>query len=223
MLGLFAFFYGVVHLSCYVTFDKVFDIERDRQGHRQAALHHRRLRGAGADDAARGHLHQGLDPPLGGMNWNRLHMADLPDRHPRRAALLVAGEARHHLAAGLRRDPGGAARLPRLAEAAPARGAPGGAQRRGLTRPRSRAGAAPPRSRHKAARWQGFVHAKALCCGEPPSSGCSPCACRSSLLSSSSRRRSWPLQRSPRTPAREKPAKAAAPEPGRAGGERLPS
>jgi sulfoxide reductase heme-binding subunit YedZ len=27
MLGLFAFFYGVVHLGCYLTFDKLFDVE----------------------------------------------------------------------------------------------------------------------------------------------------------------------------------------------------
>ena len=65
MLGLFAFFYGTLHLLTYVVLDQFFAWHVHPAGHRQAALHHRRVRGVRPDGAAGAHLHVGHDPAAG--------------------------------------------------------------------------------------------------------------------------------------------------------------
>ena len=43
MLGLYAFFYGVVHLSSYVSFDHVFDVAEILKDIVKRPVHHRRV------------------------------------------------------------------------------------------------------------------------------------------------------------------------------------
>ena len=45
MLGLFAFFYGCLHFITWIWLDKFFDLPRDAEGRRQAAVHHGRIHG----------------------------------------------------------------------------------------------------------------------------------------------------------------------------------
>ena len=58
MLGLFVYFYVVLHLLSYSWFDMGFDVAGDRQGHHQAAVHPGGVFGLRAADAAGGHLVQ---------------------------------------------------------------------------------------------------------------------------------------------------------------------
>ncbi len=78
MLGLFAFFYGVVHLSCYVTFDKVFDIgeiAKDivKRPYITVGFAALVLMTPLAITSTKGWIRR-----MGGMNWNRLHMLIYP-------------------------------------------------------------------------------------------------------------------------------------------------
>ena len=45
MIGLFAFFYGRLHFMTYFWLDKFFDLARNAEGRRQAAVHHGGLHG----------------------------------------------------------------------------------------------------------------------------------------------------------------------------------
>jgi methionine sulfoxide reductase heme-binding subunit len=78
MLGLFAFFYGVVHLSCYVTFDKVFDlgeIGRDilKRPYITVGFTALVLMTPLAVTSTKGWIRR-----LGGPAWNRLHQLIYP-------------------------------------------------------------------------------------------------------------------------------------------------
>ena len=108
MLGLFAFFYGCLHLMTWVGFDKFFDL-------------HEML----ADVAKRRFITMGmlgflLMLPLAltsttasirrlGKNWRQTASADLRERAGGGDSLLVAGQIRHSPAVALWRDPDGAA------------------------------------------------------------------------------------------------------------------
>ena len=56
MLGLVAFLYVCLHFAVYLGVDQFFDFAADREGHRQAQVHHRRVRGVPAADSAGHHL-----------------------------------------------------------------------------------------------------------------------------------------------------------------------
>jgi sulfoxide reductase heme-binding subunit YedZ len=78
MLGLFAFFYGVVHLACYVSFDRVFDlgeIAKDivKRPYITVGFAALVLMTPLAVTSTKGWIRR-----LGGQNWNRLHMAIYP-------------------------------------------------------------------------------------------------------------------------------------------------
>lgn len=78
MLGNFAFFYGVVHLSCYVTFDKVFDlgeIAKDivKRPYITVGFAALVLMTPLAVTSTKGWIRR-----LGGPAWNRLHQLIYP-------------------------------------------------------------------------------------------------------------------------------------------------
>ena len=62
MLGLFAFFYGTLHLMTYVLARQIFRRPRNARRHRQAPLHHRRHDRLRPDDPPGPDLHQVVDP-----------------------------------------------------------------------------------------------------------------------------------------------------------------
>ena len=62
LLGLFAFFYVVLHFAVWLVLDHFFDWRADGRGHRQAAVHHGGHDRAGAADPARRHLDRRRDP-----------------------------------------------------------------------------------------------------------------------------------------------------------------
>ena len=73
MLGLFAFFYGVLHFTTYMWLDKFFDVAGDAQGRRETPLHHRRRPGIAAMTPLAVTSTAGWIRRLGGRNWQRLH------------------------------------------------------------------------------------------------------------------------------------------------------
>ena len=75
MLGLFTFFYGVLHFLCFAWLDMGLDLAGDRAGHRQAPVHPGRHRGAAADAAAGGDLVQPRHQGAGRERWQALHRA----------------------------------------------------------------------------------------------------------------------------------------------------
>src|SRR5210317_1552488 len=77
----------------------------DHRGYRQAPVYHHRIHGTGAFECARRDLNRG-GSPAHGPTLADASQCGLPYRPPRRLALLVAGEERHHRAAALCPDPG---------------------------------------------------------------------------------------------------------------------
>ena len=114
MLGLFAFFYGVVHLAAYIAFDQYFDVRAILEdivkrpfvtvGFASLVL----MLPLAVTSTA------GWIKRMGAAGWNRLHKAIYADSRPWRGALLVAGEEGHHLADDLWGDPARAAGLARV-------------------------------------------------------------------------------------------------------------
>ncbi len=91
MLGLFAFFYVLLHFHGLRLAGPAAGLCRHRRGHREAPLHHHRHAGTAAAGAAGGDFDQSHDapprPPL-----DAAAQAGLRDHRPRAVALLVAGE-----------------------------------------------------------------------------------------------------------------------------------
>jgi len=82
-----------------------------RQGHRQAALHHRRVSGLPAVDSIGGHVHQQDGPAAGCRTLEATAPLHLSHRRRRCGAFLVAGEKRHHRTSPIRGGAGSAAGL----------------------------------------------------------------------------------------------------------------
>jgi len=105
MMGLYAFFYGVLHFTTYIWLDKFFDLPE-------------MIKDVGKRPFITvGFLGFVMMIPLAvtqdGKELGKLAPAGLPQRHRGRSSLLVAGEDRHHQAAavcGDSDDPPGMAR-----------------------------------------------------------------------------------------------------------------
>ena len=98
-LGLFAFFYAVLHFLTYLVLDQAFDWRDHLRGHRQAAVHHRRVPGAGADGAAGADLDHGVGPAAGLPPLAAAAPAWLRGRRAGRHPLHLAGQDRRQPAA----------------------------------------------------------------------------------------------------------------------------
>ncbi len=103
MLGLFAFFYGTLHLMTYVWLDKFFDVHE-----MLADIAKRRFITAGMtafapDDSAGPDLDQMVDPKIGRQTLAGPAPPDLFQRRCRSDPLHLAGKSRPEEAAGVRR------------------------------------------------------------------------------------------------------------------------
>ena len=103
MLGLFAFFYGLLHFSTWIGLDKFFDWTDMLHDVRKRPFITAGFTGFRADDSARLDLHGRMDSPPGRQALAGIAPADLRYRHRRRGALLLAGEVGRAQAAVLRR------------------------------------------------------------------------------------------------------------------------
>ena len=90
MLGLYAFFYGTVHFSIYLVYDKAFDWTDIRGDFHAPVLHCRTARLDTADSSG-AHLDDGVDPPSGRTPLGEDPHVDLCERAARCDPLFVAG------------------------------------------------------------------------------------------------------------------------------------
>jgi sulfoxide reductase heme-binding subunit YedZ len=105
MLGLFTFFYGVLHFLCFAWLDMGLDLGAILEGHPQAPLHPGGHGGAAADAAAGRHLVQPRDQGAWAPRWQALHRMRLRRRAAGAAALLLDARGQERLCrvVGLRR------------------------------------------------------------------------------------------------------------------------
>ena len=96
MLGLFAFFYGTLHLITYVWLDTGFDFPAIVKDVYQRPFITGGIYRVRADDSAGDHLHRRNGSQAGGAPLATAAPADLLQRDRRGDPLLLAGEIRRH-------------------------------------------------------------------------------------------------------------------------------
>ena len=111
MLGLFAFFYGCLHLTTWVWLDKFFDLSRNVEGCGEAPFYYRGDDGVCFDDSAGHHFHRRMGAAAGIRALAAAAPAGLFQRAGGSDSLLLAGEIRRAAAAAVWRNSGGVAGL----------------------------------------------------------------------------------------------------------------
>ena len=112
MLGLFAFFYGFLHLMTWMWLDKFFDLPEMVKDVIKRPFITVGMTGFRPDDPLGDHFHGRLGAPSGIRAMAAAASFDLLQRAGRRDSLLLAGKVRRARAADVRRDVGGADGVP---------------------------------------------------------------------------------------------------------------